>query len=202
VPTPKPRAVLLDADGVVQQNPSGWFEDLHGFVPAGQGRTFVDDIFATEKAAMVGERSFHEVLEEVAARWGVAHRLDELLAQWRRVEVSRPVVELVEELRARGIRCCLASNQHAYRARVMDDLGYRDLFDAAFYSCDLGVLKSSEVFFERVLEALGLPAGEVLLVDDSEEYVDTARRCGLQAVQWSLADTTAGLDVLRARLTA
>jgi putative hydrolase of the HAD superfamily len=190
------RAVLFDADGVVQQNPAGWFDDLHAFVPHGQGRAFVDDIFDTERPAMTGERGFRDVLAEVAARWGIPERVDELVGHWRRVQVNAPVLGLVRDLRAAGTRCYLASNQHAYRARAMDDLGYRDAFDGCFYSCDLGVLKSEPRFFEQVLGLLGLPAEDVLLVDDAEEYVETARRCGMRATRWSFDD---GIDTLTLR---
>jgi putative hydrolase of the HAD superfamily len=198
VGTPVLRAVLFDADGVMQRNPSAWFDDLHALVPAGQGRAFVDDIFVTEKEAMTGTRSFREVLDEVAARWPVAVPVDELIRHWRRIEVCPATVELVRELRRTGVRCYLATNQHAYRAAAMADLGYRDLFDGAFYSCDLGATKSEPAFFTAVLEHLDLPAEEVLLVDDAEEYVETARRCGLQAVRWHIGD---GLERLRSAIS-
>jgi putative hydrolase of the HAD superfamily len=74
-------------------------------------------------------------------------------------------------------------------------LGYGRLFDGAFYSCDLGVLKSSERFFQEVLERLAEPPEEVVVVDDNEEYVAVARRCGLRAVRWTAADGTAALRV-------
>lgn len=192
------RAVLLDADGVAQVNPSGWLDSLRAIVDRGRGGEFTEDLFATEKAAMVGDRDFREVVREVAERWHVAERVDDLLQHWRRVEVVTATLELVGDLRARGVRCYLVSNQNAFRAAFMQDaLGYRRVFDGAFYSCDLGVLKSSERFFEQVLEQVGLPREDVVLVDDNEEYVAVARRCGLGAVCWSTAEET---SVLRTAL--
>ena len=183
------RAVLFDADGVVQRNPPGWFDHLHDMVAPGRGRQFVDDVFETEKPAMRGRRDFRGVLTEVTRRWGVDARLDELLDHWHRIEVNAPVVEVVGELRASGIRCCLASNQHAHRAAFMRrGLGYDEVFDEQFYSCDLGVLKSSPAYFTQVLETLGLPAEQVLFVDDSDSYVETAREVGLLAETWSIRD--------------
>lgn len=195
-----PQAVLLDADGVVQQNPDGWLDDLKSFVGPDDGQDFVDDLFATEAAAMTGHRTFPDVLAEVAARWGAANRSDELLEHWRRIEVSEPTVALATELRDGGVPCYLATNQHAVRASYMKDvLGYGELFDGVYCSCDLGVLKSSATFFTQVLDRLGLDAGVVLFVDDSEEYVRSARAAGLQAETWSIDD---GVDVLRERMRA
>ncbi|HET6625221.1 MAG TPA: HAD-IA family hydrolase [Nocardioidaceae bacterium] len=194
------RAVLLDADGVVQENPDGWLDDLKAFVAEGDGQAFVDDLFATEEPAMTGERGFRDVVAEVAGRWGLPERVEELLGHWRRIEVSAPVVALAGELRGSGLRCCLATNQNSFRAAYMkQSLGYDEVFDGAFYSCDLGVLKSSPAFFTRALERLRLPAAEVLFVDDSERYVDTARDVGLHGELWS---TCEGIEVLRDRLGA
>jgi putative hydrolase of the HAD superfamily len=192
------RAVLFDADGVVQRNPPGWFEHLHSLVAPGRGRAFVDDVFDTEKPAMRGRRDFRGVLTEVTSRWPVDASVEELLAHWHRIDVHAPVVELVGELRATGLRCCLASNQNAHRAAYMRDrMGYDAVFDEQFYSCDLGALKSSAVFFDRALEVLALPASDVLLVDDKQEFVDAARDRGLRAEQWSLAED---VDRLRRQL--
>jgi putative hydrolase of the HAD superfamily len=194
------RAVLLDADGVVQENPDGWLERLKATVGDGKGQEFADDVFATEQEAMTGDRDFGDVIAEVADRWGLTGSRQDLLEHWRRIEVSAPVVELVGELRAAGIRCCLASNQNSFRARYMRDaLGYEKIFDSVFFSCDLGVLKTSPRFFTSVLSELDLPAGEVLFVDDGEHYVETARDVGLRAFVWS---TGRGIDVLRAELAA
>jgi putative hydrolase of the HAD superfamily len=192
------RAVVFDADGVVQANPPGWYDHLHALVAPGRGRAFVDDVFDTEKPAMRGRRDFRSVLAEVAERWDLDERLDDLLDHWHRIDVHAPVLEVVGELRASGVRCYLASNQHAHRAGYMQDqLGYDEVFDDQFYSCRLGALKSSPAFFAQVLDAIGLPPEEVLFIDDTEEYVETAREVGLLAEEWSM---TQGVDELRALL--
>ncbi len=191
-------AVLFDADGVVQANPPGWFDQLHDLVAPGRGRDFVDDVFETERSAMRGRREFRSVLAEVAGRWELDVRLEELLEHWRRIEVNAPVLELVGELRASGVLCCLASNQNAHRAAYMRrELGYDAVFDDQFYSCELGELKSSPAFFTLVLERLALPAEEVLFVDDSDQYVEAARAVGMLAEEWSARE---GVGELRARL--
>lgn len=200
VPDPSPRvhALLLDADGVMQENPDGWLDAVTRHVAPDQRRRFADDLFATERDAMLGRRRFAEVLDEVCARWGIPDRADELRRLWGRVEVDAGMVRLVRDLRAGGLPCHLATNQNDERAAYLrDELGYGDLFDRVFASCELGLLKSDAGFFDRVLEELGLRPGELLFVDDSPEHVESARRAGLRAEAWCLRD---GLPALRARL--
>lgn len=192
-------ALLLDADGVVQENPPGWLEELRAYVDPARADAFVADLFAEEQPAMVGDRRFASVVEEVAARWGILDRVDELLGHWCRVLPSPEVVALVRRLRAGGLPCHLASNQNDHRAaHLRGPLGYDELFDATYFSCDVGALKSDPAYFSRVVSSLGLPAGRLMFVDDKDEFVEVARSCGLRASRWTTADGTAALGRLLA----
>lgn len=188
------RAVVLDADGVMQRNPDGWLDEMTRHVSPDDRGGFAADVFATEQEAMTGRRRFADVLDEVSGRWGIRERAVELRRHWRRVEASPEMVDLVRSLRRAGVPCHLATNQNDERAAYLrHDLGYGDLFDRMFVSCELGVLKSDPVFFDRVVRGTGSPAGALLFVDDTDEYAETARLAGLQAATWCLAD---GLDEL------
>jgi putative hydrolase of the HAD superfamily len=182
-------ALLLDADGVMQDNPADWWEQVTRHVEPARREEFADDLFATETDAMRGRRPFAEVLAEVCGRWGVADRADELAGQWHRVHVDPAMVRLVRRLRGAGLPCLLVTNQNDQRAAyLLERVGYAALFDRVFVSCELGLTKSDAGFFERVVAVLGADPGRMLVVDDSADHVASARRAGLRAVQWCLAD--------------
>lgn len=188
------RAVLVDADGVLQTNPEGWEADLRALVGARDGDAFVEDLFGAEQPAMRGERDFADVLREVCARWGIEEPVDELARHWRRVEVCAESVAVVRALRTAGTPCHLVSNQHAYRAAYLrEDLGYDGLLDSTFFSCDLGVTKDDPAFFTRVADLLGVPLTDLLLVDDSPRYTGVGSSLGLRVVTWTTTDGTAEL---------
>jgi putative hydrolase of the HAD superfamily len=194
------RAVLVDADGVLQVNADDWLDRLRSFVPPADGDAFVEDLFDAEQPALRGERRFADVVADVCARWGLVGREEELVDHWRHAQVQPEVVEVVRELSDTGIGCHLATNQNDVRAAyLLDELGYADLFDSAFCSCDLGATKDDPAFLRTVADRLDLALGELLLVDDSEEHVEAARRAGARAVQWSIDDP---VDELRQRLLA
>ena len=191
-------AVLLDADGVMQVNPDGWWDAVTRHVEPGRRQAFADDLFAAELQSMRGRRPFADVLAEVCRRWDVADRAADLAGQWRRVAVDPGMVGLVRRLRGAGLPCHLVTNQNDQRAAyLLEDLGYAALFDRSFVSCRLGLTKSDDGFYERVADRLDADPGRLLVVDDSADHVASARRAGLQAVQWSLAD---GHDRLRSLL--
>lgn len=78
-------------------------------------------------------------------------------------------------------------------------LRYDEVFDAQFYSCELGVLKPAAAYFTAVLRSLDVPASTTLLVDDNADNADAARGLGLLAVLWSV---DRGIEALRSELGA
>jgi putative hydrolase of the HAD superfamily len=195
-----PVAVLWDADGVLQRVPPGWQESIR---PAIEGRVedvdgFLAQAFWEERPALRGEARWLDVLPGLLDRWGVSDAYDDMVRVWLSIE---PVVDsraLVDVVRRTGVRCYLASNQDAHRARFMqENLGYPDLLDGSFYSCDLGAAKPESAYFEAILARLALKADQVLFVDDNDTNVEAARDVGLAAEVWSYREETA---VLRGHL--
>lgn len=193
-------AVLWDADGVLQRLPSGWeasmrpaighlVDDVEGFLAAA---------FAAERPALTGDARWVEVLPVLLREWGIPEAYGEAMAVWLTIEPVTEARELVECVRAAGVRCYLATNQDEHRGTYMQQhLGYADLMDGAFYSYELRLAKPDPAYFETILDRLGLPAGEVLFLDDSAGNVDAARGVGLRAETWHVED---GVEVLRGHL--
>jgi putative hydrolase of the HAD superfamily len=180
--------VLWDADGVLQRVPNGWEESMR---PAVAGR--VDDVDAflaeasrEERPALTGEVRWLDVLPGLLERWGIADSFDTLVGIWLSIEEVPGTRDVVRSLRSAGIRCCLATNQDVRRATYMrTEMGYDDLLDDVFVSCDLGVAKPDPAYFTTILDRLDAPADRVLFVDDNAKNVDAARAVGLAAEVWS-----------------
>ena len=58
------------------------------------------------------------------------------------------------------------------------------IFRKCFYSFEMKALKPSERFYKAVLEEIGLPAEEMLFIDDSQKNVDGAIAAGLPAAYY------------------
>lgn len=56
-----------------------------------------------------------------------------------------------------------------------------DFFDHIFLSYELGIEKPHPALYRHVVKTLGVPAGDILFLDDAEDNCEGARRCGLQA---------------------
>ena len=188
-------AVLFDADGVIQR-PSqdrrrAWAEVLGRKSDVDR---LLADVFAAEHRALDGHSSFVEALSQILTTWNCRGTLDEALRAWTMLEVDPGVIDVISALRQRGIRCYLATNQEPHRAQHMSEtFGYKDVFDAEFYSCRLGIAKPDAAFFLAILNDIQVRPDRVLFLDDRQENVDAARSVGLHAIEFSLQ---AGLDAL------
>lgn len=196
------RHLLLDADGVLQRvGGAGWRDEIRRRL-GDRTDDFVRAVNAHEAPALRGRGTFPEGLDAVLADHGVV--VDEVeafyAALWESITVDDDALALATAARDAGLGVHLVTNQHARRAAYMrTTLGYDDLFDTCFYSCELGVAKPDPDFFAVVLERLGSEPGEVVLVDDSAVNVAAAADAGIVAVHWHLDE---GHAQLRSRLAA
>lgn len=192
-------AVLWDADGVLQHLPEGWEASMRPVVGhlVDDVEGFLAEAFAAERPALTGDARWLEILPGLLDKWGIAHAHDDALQVWLTIEPVLETREIVQRLRASGVRCYLATNQDEHRGQHMHiTLGYAELFDGCFYSYELRVAKPDPAYFTAILDRLGLPGEQVLFVDDNATNVDAARSVGLLAERWHVADGVGALHAL------
>lgn len=172
-------AVLFDADGLLQHPQAGWEDRLAAFDPVDPAG-MLRDLWLAEVPALEGRQSLRDGLAQLlrARKLDVGHT-EALLALWDNIEVDHDAWQVVRDVRAAGVSCYLATNQQTFRRDLMLDLGYSDLVDHAFFSCDLGVAKPKPAYFERILERIALPPERVVFVDDVLANVEAAASIGI-----------------------
>jgi len=181
-----PRAVLLDADGVLQRT-APWREDLTGAVSAqDQARKeqlFEDLAKAEGPHTMTGDADLEHSLTRVLDRYDdVDLEPEDVIDAWHAIEVHADVLDGVRALAGRGLIRALTTNQNEPRAAWMrENLPYDELFDAQFYSCEVGLAKPDPAYFTHVLEVLGVRPEDALFIDDTAVNVESAARLGLRA---------------------
>lgn len=195
MPTP-PAAVLFDADGVLQRPTIDWRATLASFAGPGQNPDdFILELMASELPSIMGKGDFADAIAEVLARSNSTAEVSEVLELWRHFESVPEVIDIIQELRAGGVGCHLATNQQSFRRMIMhEERHYGDWFDQTFYSCDLGVSKPDPEYFRRILDAIGQPADAVLFIDDNFDNVAGAASIGIHAEHF---DLELGVPVLR-----
>ncbi|MGW0747998.1 HAD family hydrolase [Streptomyces sp. NPDC002587] len=101
------------------------------------------------------------------------------LASWS--EVDQRAVELLATLTDRGFTLGLLSNiPEELAVRYETSEPWLDRFAVVGFSCRIGSAKPEPAAYEWCVRELGLPAGEILFVDDRADNVVAARELGLQ----------------------
>ncbi len=180
------RLAIFDADGVVTSS-KRFAENLEkdfGIKPDIL-QAFFQGPF---QEALVGKADLKVVLLPYLKEWKWEGTVDEFLAYWFKAEdvVNDEVIETIGNLRAKGIKCYLATNQEKYRlAYLRDVMKFKHVFNALFSSADLGCKKPESQFFERMLKRIDpkreIPRREILFWDDAEANVKAAKDLGIQA---------------------
>ena len=176
------KAILFDADGVVQSTPAGWKAQLGAQLDGADVDAILIELAEAETAALDGSIGFPDTAARVLAHWQREHCLEVVLSSWQHVEADPIVLSAVARLRSEGFGCFLATNQTFFRTEHMrQSMGYGDVFDGQFYSCELGVAKPDRRFFTTILKRLAVSAGQVLFLDDSAANVGAAAELGIRS---------------------
>lgn len=184
-PDPAIRAVLFDFGGVLAEE--GFraglrtIAQLNGLDPESVHRKGIDAIY--ESGYVTGrakEADFWKLMrgrfhfnEADAALTGII--LD-------RFTLRPEMIDLVRDLRGRGLTCAILSDQTDWLDRLdqRDDF-YRE-FDRVYCSYRLGKSKRDATLFDEVVADLGVRPGEALFLDDAPGNVERARSRGLRVL--------------------
>ncbi len=143
---------------------------------------------------MISEGEFHALFEE-----SIGQRVDHdklLHAASDIFELNSPIVPILDELKRRGHRLVLMSNtsitHFEFIQRRFDVL---NRFDDFVVSYEVGAVKPEPQIYEAALKTIGCAPHKCFYTDDIKEYVDEARKYGIDGEVFD------GVAELRAQLT-
>jgi putative hydrolase of the HAD superfamily len=161
-----------------------------------------------------GEISEADFLENLS--WGLEEELGHrpTLHRFREIyfdalHANKPMLELMRELRDRGLRMAILTNnvrewEELWRSKLPLD----EIFEVIVDSGWVGMRKPQHEIYHLTVERLGdaLKPAECLFVDDNELNVEAARELGMTAVQFhsneqSIEEIRAALDHAGLRTT-
>jgi putative hydrolase of the HAD superfamily len=175
------KAIIFDADGVLIHT-----ERFSTTLEREQGITMEQTApFFAEKfhACRIGAADLKEEIAPYLESWGWTKGVDAFLEYWFDIEynLDKDLIKYIEELRKKGVVCMLGTNQEKRRFDYMSEkIGFKDIFDRVYVSAHLGCAKPEHEYFDKILLDLpGISKGEILLVDDRQEHIDSAEKFGI-----------------------
>ncbi len=193
------KCILFDADGVVVNAEmfSVQYQQKFG-VEASEMLPFFKGEF---QDCLTRKADLAEIVKPWLAKWKWDGSVEEFLQFWFRSEhkVDERVVATIEDLRSRGIKCYLATNQEKYRTKYMkEQMGFEQLFDKVYSSAEIGHRKPTPEFFEFILAEIksqhGIEPEEVMFFDDSAENIAAAKSLNIDAHLYKSFEEFEGLQ--------
>jgi putative hydrolase of the HAD superfamily len=145
-------------------------------------------LYEMEKGHMTEERFLEllgEALEPELGHRPELHRFREIF--FNALEVNEPMLDLMREIKARGYRMALLTNnvkewEALWRPMTPVDEIFEFVVDSAF----VGTRKPERKIYEITVERLGdgIAPGDCLFIDDVEVNCDGAREYGIHAVHY------------------
>lgn len=184
------QAVCFDADGVVvnpQMQFSKYLKREHGISPE-MTRGFFNGVF---NDCLVGKADLKEVLPAYLIDWGWKGGVDEFVRTWLQTDhvIDSRLMRAIQNLRQKGIVCCLTTSQEHNRAEYMKTrMGFQEAFDHLFFSCEVGWQKPDHPYYRHIEKALHLEKEAILFWDDSQTNIASARECGWNAERYTEFD--------------
>lgn len=175
------KAITFDMDGV--------------FFTAESFTRFVNKFPDPEKAMQVlkksqemanfklGKMTENDYWDYVRKELGVPYSNEEIFTMLRdSYEVNPLVCEFELEIRSRGIKTCICTNNFVTRIRELNNkFDFLKDFDVKVISCEVGVAKPGKEIFEELVRQAGCEAGEIIYADDNEGSYKSALSVGINA---------------------
>jgi FMN phosphatase YigB (HAD superfamily) len=136
-----------------------------------------------------GEIEPHEFVRRIATHLNLEISYEQFSEIWCSIFTRETLVpeELLAGLRDR-YRLLLLSNTNAIHFEmVREHYPLLRHFDSLILSYEVGAMKPSPLIYQRAIEKAGCLAEECFFTDDIAEYVEGARREGIDAVQFQSA---------------
>ncbi len=171
------KAILFDADGVVIL-PNKFREVLmqHGISPT-QTRAFFGKEY---QKCLIGKQTLKSCLPRHLKKWGWTKSYNDFIKLWLNSDsnLNTKLLEKISNLRRKGIKCYLATNQEHNRKRHLKLL-LKNKFDGQFFSCELKKKKPNLNYFLAVKQKL--KNHEIHFFDDKQENVKSAAKTGIKS---------------------
>ena len=146
------KAIIFDADGVVITNDLYFSQQLerdYGISTATTEPFFKGDF----QDCLIGKADLKEKLAKHIKDWNWQGTVNDLLDYWFKCEhnVNKKLIKDIQKLRAKGIKCYLATNQEKYRTDyITKKMGFGNFLDGIFSSAHIGHTKPNKKFFEHI----------------------------------------------------
>jgi len=182
-------AIVFDFGGVlIDWNPRYLYRKLFDGDEAAMERFLAEIRFMDWNVKQDNGRPFDEAVAELSAQFPQYAALIRAYHERYPESISGPIaptVALLKALKAAGYPLYGLSNWPLEKfLLVRPRYDFFNWFDDMVISGEVKLIKPDPRIFALLLERIGRPAAQCLLIDDSEKNIEAARRLGFQTIHF------------------
>ncbi len=98
--------------------------------------------------------------------------------------LNNDVIDLLPQLKEHYTLCLLSNTNEIHKEYGYQHYSFLNYFDKLFLSHEVGAIKPEETIYRAVENFTMKPSSEHLFIDDIQEYVDEAKACGWDGIQF------------------
>lgn len=186
------KAVIFDLNGVFIKSAklSDRFEEKFG-TPTVDFTLALKDIMPKVRKPNAGDA--FDYWKPYLEKWNVNLTREDFFDFWFSAEKEAPeMVNLLKELKSKGLKVFILSNNFIERANYYDRSFpfLNELFNKVYYSWQTGFTKPNIEAYQNVLKENNLKPEEVAYFDDSEENVEVAGALGIKSFVFKSEEDT------------
>ncbi len=174
------KAVLFDYGGVLSPGGKSFVASLSEIL-----KVPPEDVKVSQVGIQLwnGEITPEEFFKELSELNGQPITVEKMLEVSGVMTKNQAVYDLAVELRQRGIKTAILSNMYKSTADLLRQQGYYDDFDPIVLSFEEKLAKPDRAVYQHTIEKIGLPAEEILFIDDQDRFLAPATEMGMQVIK-------------------
>lgn len=99
--------------------------------------------------------------------------------------INQETVDYIKYLQSKHIKLAVLSNMiYDALCYIKRKHNWLSCFDHSVFSCDLKICKPQAAIYEYCLSQMGLEPDECVFIDDSQENLDAAAKCGINTLRF------------------
>lgn len=102
--------------------------------------------------------------------------------------LNHDVINLLPKLKENYTLCLLSNTNEIHKEYGYQHYSFLNYFDKLFLSHEIGAVKPEEKIYKTVEKFTGRPSSNHLFIDDVQEYVNGAKVCGWDGIQFKSYD--------------
>lgn len=110
----------------------------------------------------------------------------------KEIKINKEVQEIITKLKELGYKLAIVSNTIPKHAKYLKEIGAFNFFDVIVLSYEVNLRKPDKEIYQLALKKLNSTPQEVIVVDDEQNYLPTAKELGIKTFLFKSASKLKG----------